>query len=408
MFSNLLGQISFFGGKKTTVKNSIFGLDKEFKADQCDYNQPFEDGYITSSDVYSINRMIANATKSIEWKLKRATGDKIEDVTSGQLFELLNKPNENQTLEEFIENCSLNYTISGNLFLKKDLVLGFSRPTSISCLPPQSVNIVVKKEGFEIKPSLYQYCLLGETLNIPVDEVVHLKYTNPSLFGIQSLRGLSPLTAGYLTLVGLNGNQTASASIYKHQGAAGILSNESEYTLNADQQKLQQKLFDEKSAGATLFGKIIQSAAKVKYTKLGLDPSQLQLIEGKAMKVRDLCNIYGIDSVLMNDPNGSTYNNVKEAEKAFWNKVVIPNAKSILRAYTKAVVESYNELEFKNGKSKYFIELNTESVLALKDDEVTMAMKSKVVAETYSIMLRDGVITKEQYALAMGFNYIQQ
>lgn len=390
-------------GKHT--RNTMFGLDSDFDINQYNLNVPFEEGFIKSSDVFAINQMIANNSKSIKWILKKKTGEKIEEVTSGLLYDLINKPNEKQTREEFVESCSLDYTLSGNLFLYPQVALGFTRPTACETLFPQLMEIKTKYVGKFNTVENYIYRIGGHQFPIPKEEIVHLKYKNPSLFGIETMRGLSPLTAGYLTLVGLNGNQVASASIYKHQGVAGILSNEGDYTLTPLEQKYQQSIFDEKMSGASLFGKIIQSTSKVSYTRLGLDPSQLKLIESKLLKMRDLCNIYEINSALLNDPDNKVFSNSKEAEKQFWIRKVIPNTKSIVSAYEKAIVEPFNKIEFPTGKSKYFIDLDLESLEVLQADKLSEATKDKLFAEAYSIMLRDKVITPEQFATFMGIEF---
>lgn len=390
---------------RKNYRNNVFGFDNDFEINQHNLCSPYEDGFIKSSDVYAINQMIAKNSKIVKWVLKKKTGDKIEEVTSGQLFDLIENPNPKQTREEFVEECSLNYTLSGNLFMYPEVAFGFQRPTSIKTLHPQLVRIKTKYVGKFNTVEKYCYYIGGREYEITPEEITHLKYYNPSDFGIETMRGLSPLTAGYLTLVGLNGNQVASASIYKHQGVAGILSNESDYALTPEQVKQQQKLLDDKISGATLFGKIIQSSAKVKYTKLGLDPSQLKLIDSKLLKMRDLCNIYEINSALMNDPDNKIYNNVIEAEKSFWIKCVIPNLKSIVKSYERAVVYKYNLAEFSTGKSKYFIELDLSGVEALQADKLNEATKNKLNAEAYSILLRDGVLTKEQIAVQLGFEF---
>lgn len=45
---------------------------------------------------------------------------------------------------------------------------------------------------------------------------------------------------------------------------------------------------------------------------------------------RELCNLYGIDSSLLNDPDNKTYSNKTEAMRAFYTNVIIPYASQFL------------------------------------------------------------------------------
>jgi phage portal protein BeeE len=61
--------------------------------------------------------------------------------------------------------------------------------------------------------------------------------------------------------------------------------------------------------GASKFGKAIATSANVDFIQMGMDATQLKIIESAVMKLRDLCNLYGVDSSLFNDPANKTYNN---------------------------------------------------------------------------------------------------
>src|SRR3990167_4927639 len=178
-------------GRKTKYVNGIFGMDGDFKADQYNLNQAFEDGFITNSDVYAINQMIAKNTKTVPWLLKKKTGDKIEVITSGQLYELIQQPNANQSREEYVEQASIDYTVSGNLFQLPEVAFGFTRPTAIHILHPQLTHIKTKYIGKFNTVDFYEYCVDGKRYKILPQELTHLKYYNPSNYGINSLRGLS-------------------------------------------------------------------------------------------------------------------------------------------------------------------------------------------------------------------------
>ena len=372
-----LGLAVFNITDKQHSSNVLFGENKKYNPDQNDKNYAFEEAFAKSSDVYSVVGKIARTAKTIPWIVYKKTGDNIEEVTSGELFDIVNKPNDTQSREVFTELGLIQLLLSGNVYFMPIEAVGFAnRAAEVNLLHPQLMHIKNKYIGYFNTVEKYLYYVGGKQFKILPDELTHLKYANPTMYGIDRLEGLSPLVAGYLTANGLISNQTASTSILDNQGASGILSNESDVVLTPTEQKTQQELFDKKAAGATKFGKIIQAMSKVKFTRLGLDPTQLKVIESKVMKMRDLCNIYDIPSQLFNDPTNRIQSNMTPAGVMFISNAVIPQLKTFLSGYEKCIVEPFNKLEFPTCRSKYYIDLDISNIPELQKDENKKAEKS--------------------------------
>lgn len=383
----------------TNSTNRIIGMNGSYKANQADKTMPFDDAYASSSDVYSIVNKISRNGKSIPWKLKVKKGENIDDVESGYIYDLINRPNSTQSFSEFVEQALNHILLSGNIYMYNDVPFGLTgslrKTTEIINLHPQLTEIVNKFSRFVNLPDKYVYHLNGKENSIDPADIVHSVYVNPTTYGINTLYGLSPMVAGYLTLTGLVHNQTAHASILDNMGAAGILSNESDAILTPDERDEQQSLFDKKNSGAAKFGKIVQSMSRVKYTKLGLDPTQLQIIEGKALKMRDLCNIYDISSVLFNDPKNRIQANLVPAETAMWKNAIIPNVRIVVDGFTRSIIRSQN-----TEKEQYYIELDESKISALQKDGLQKAKKGKTVAEIVIAVL-SSALTDEQKALTL-------
>lgn len=377
VISDLFGIKRITIGKGANHSNKVIGYSEySIRQDQKDF--AFDNAYAASSDVYAITNKIARNGKTIPWRLYRQTGDEKREITDGPLYDLIQNPNESQSLAEYIEQSMLMILLSGNLYVNPQTPLGFTKASEVYNLFPQLTTIENQFGGKINKVKEYTYRIDGREFKISPEDVTHVRYANPTTYGINNLYGLSPLVAGYLTLVGLTNNQTAHASILENQGAAGILSNESDYALTPEQRDLQQKLFDKKASGATKFGKIIQSLSKVNYTKIGLDPSALKIIEGKTLKMRDLCNIYDVSSVLFNDPQNRIQSNLTPAETAFWANAVLPNATLVKEAFERAVLAPYNK---GLAGGKYFLELDTSGIQALRKDDKLEAETAKIYTE---------------------------
>ena len=385
----------------------LLGFGKTTKVKQSNRTFPYEEGYITSSDVYAVVSKIAKNGKTIDWNLKLNKGGIVEDVTDGELFDLIHNPNPSQTREEFVELALLYLLLSGEVFEQNHTeAIGFEGEiSSVSLINPQLLDLkVIESSGYY---KLDEYLLKGRKQPLDEDSITHLKYANPTLEGVKNLRGLSPLIAGYLTLKGLNNNQEANAKILENQGAAGILSNESENVLTASEREQSQNVLDKLLAGVRNFGKVIQSSAKVKFTRLGLDPTQLKIIESKLLKFRDLCSIYDVKSILFNDPVNASFNNLTNAEKQFWTNAVIPNTQLIVNMFTKGVVEEFNK--DLNGNDKYFIELDVESIAALQSDKKKEAEKDKVKMEGLNVLMMMPLSEEARVSLLVSeFGYTEE
>ena len=84
-----------------------------------------------------------------------------------------------------------------------------------------------------------------------------------------------------------------------------------------------------RNQGSRNVNQIETSGYKVDYVPLVLSPFDLDLLNAENMDLRALCNIYGVPSQLLNDPDNKTYNNTREGEKALTVRCALPLLKSI-------------------------------------------------------------------------------
>jgi len=65
-----------------------------------------------------------------------------------------------------------------------------------------------------------------------------------------------------------------------------------------------------------------------------MSPTDLQLVENGVINLRAICNVFGVDSSLFNDPENKTYANRAEAEKSFYTSCIMPLSNKIAEKYT--------------------------------------------------------------------------
>jgi phage portal protein BeeE len=102
------------------------------------------------------------------------------------------------------------------------------------------------------------------------------------------------------------------------------LSGVGEMPITSKERELLQDKFQYDTAGTMNANKIYVSPTEVKYTPFGFKPSEMTANESQLEKLRTICSLYNVDSTLFNDKAASTYNNMQEAMKAFYNEAVLP------------------------------------------------------------------------------------
>jgi phage portal protein BeeE len=183
------------------------------------------------------------------------------------------------------------------------------------------------------------------------------------------------LQAAFLTLVSSNNLFTADASLLKNKGASGVFSNESDNILTPDQRSNAQEALDALIAGPKKFGKIIQSPVKTKFMQLGMSPADLQILDSRIMKKRDLCSAYSVDSSLFNDPANKTFNNRKEAKKSLYTDAVLPLVnKVILDKVWNPILSTWND-----ERTKYKLVADSSNIPELHQDVKEKSIRDKAV-----------------------------
>jgi len=345
--------MGFFNKKLSLPKivksfnHSFFNVGCEFSFNRNNYDKIIKDSYLSNSDVYSIIKKITEIGSSLPLIHVDENGDKIED---SELIKLIQKPNEKQTQKEFIELAMTYLLTTGNIFYHKQKAIGFDGAQELTVLNTQSIEIQ-NNNDWSVK--YYTYNFGGKTINYLPEDIIHVKYVDPSLYGIQSNYGLSPLQAAGLTLTSSNNLQVADASILKNKGASGILTTKGESVMTPEEGRAIQSAVDRNISGAKNFGKTPVTSVDLNYQQLGMSPSDLKLLESNVQKLRTFCNVFGVDAASFNDTESKKYSNRIEAEKALYTNAVIPTVEKVLSGINKElIVEDNTEIVPDTSKVK--------------------------------------------------------
>lgn len=360
--------------------------------------QLIDEGFKRNVDVFSVINWIAENAANIPLRVERLVGDKYELDPNSELQKLIDRPNPYQSGLEHRHQAFGFYQTTGNTFIyapRLEEGINQGQTKEMWIMPSQYTEIFTG--GWMNPIAGYGLNMFGgDMVKFKYDDVMHMKTLQLDFGDGREFYGMSPLRAGLMALDRSNSNYTAASTSYKTMGMAGILSvkdGESfEPTMSPEQQSQEQERLDEQYMGVFNNGKTMVTNADVTYSKLGLSPVDLNLLADKKATLRDFCNIYGISSVLFNDNENSTYNNVSEAKKSAYNDVINPLVNRYVQELNQWLVPSYGE--------EYRIKADFSDVAVLQTDK-------KEQSEWLVNEIREGLRTRNEGREILGLDAVE-
>ena len=271
--------------------------------------------YCTTDDVYSIVRLLATTAAMIPFYgySKDKDGELIDLPETDPLNLLISSPIAGMNRFEAMEAIYATLYVQGEFILLKEIPeLGPNKGKvkQLHYLPPQNVNLKVSTD-FPIKILGYQYVDNGRVIydNIPVEQVIHVKYFNfKTGVGGENLRGYSPLQALAKRLSRIDSNIDVSTAQMQNGGVPGIVYEK----MNADgiktvvdnrKDNFYKYLKNSSNKGAPYF-----SHGDLGYIELGLKLADLETAELQRLI---LSAMYALGRYSFNNSDASTESNVK-------------------------------------------------------------------------------------------------
>ena len=342
-------------------------------------NQLIEEGFNSNPDIYSIITSLCDIGSDIDFLVEKKTSEGWELDTDSRLNQLIHTPNETLSEKDF-RYVTLNYLLNtGDIFWHKT-TSAFDLVTETNLLESNLVDFLYDTKG-DVQTIQYSRNNTTQIDYLPED-IMHNMYLNPSISGIQSKRGLSPLQAGYAAMISSNNRGVASASMLENGGAANLISSGSDLTMSELEREDVQKATDKRLGGSNKFGKNIITTANIDVKSLGMSSQQMQMLEGTVIDRRVLCNIFRVDSSLFNDKESSTFNNMQSISKSVYTRAIIPNNNKIISSYD-TIIPAYNSFENKELR----IVQDLSSIESLQEDQKTKAEKDKINIDSVTAVL---------------------
>jgi len=346
------------------------------------------EGYRKNATVYSLVNIIAKAASSIPFQVYEKVNDndykRYKAMNSGtldsgvmhkanylkkkalvelqdtDLHKLLDRPNPAQSYASWITELIAFGKLTGNRYIygiAPETGNGAGKYKELYVMPSQLIEIISGGIMQPVKEYAIEY---NGQYKIPADQICHIKDFNPYFDGSGShLYGQSPLRAGLRSMTTNNEAVQTGVKYLQNQTARGVLMSD-EGDLNEVQAQQLKDKFRKNFQGAENAGDIIITPKKLSWVNFGLNASDVSLIEQYNASIKDLCNIYNVPAVLLNNTESSTYNNVKEAKKALYQNCVIPELNKIADELNRWLAPKYGE--------KLCIEFDYSSIPELQEE----------------------------------------
>lgn len=380
--------------------SSIFGR-RSFSFSDRTFKEFINNGYKESPEVFSVVNKILSKAAAVPIVIKERTRDG-EEVIKGTEFEtLITCPNPLQTKYDWIFEGMLYYLLTGNNYMNGVKSVGFGDAFfEVTNLPSQSTAPV--RSGSASTP-IAGYEMQTDTQALQTfeaDEVMHIKNVDPSLKGVRTLVGMSPLETGKRPYTTGNNNWEANANILENLGALGIISsntNNGNTVMGTGGSNKKMDVEEEQTrwkkwyGGPKNYGTPLFTPASITYTQIGMSPTDLKLIENNIMVLRSICNIYNVDSSLFNDPDNKKFDNVEAAERSMWSDAIMP----LLRLYEEKLnlwlAPGFRELENKD----LVLRFDFSDIAALQEDKEVQAKRAIELSDS-------GIISRNEARIVIG------
>ena len=308
------------------------------------------EAYIIFDDVYSIVSRLATSSAKVEFEA-------YDDNTGEELPTTDNMSKYLKTLT--LEDKEIMYTwlyLTGEVFMfKESITLGPNKGRLKTHFLHPSFMTVIQDLNFPYTIIGYRYQDTQATFTLKAEEVIYIKYFNPTTNYNERHRGLSPIKALAQRLTRVQANMSASVSQMQNGGVPSIVYDK---TPGLDQSR--------GSGGASLnnevtvmgqhkdnFGRFLRNpenkgAPYFAAGEMGVLPLGLSLVEMDALVMADvdfdkICNAYSISSVLFNNKKSSTESNVKEMRKDMYTNAIIPNVLRCCDGLTKGTQDIFGD-----------------------------------------------------------------
>jgi HK97 family phage portal protein len=299
------------------------------------------------SPVYTAITIISREIKAIKPAvLDKHTG---QHVIDHPIFKLTACPNADVTWDEFIEQTTNYFLITGNAFM---IATGAPNrpPLEIYCQPPQGVTVTYAKDGFinRYNVGIQGINLMFERREINgvfryftadgMKEIWHIRTFNPYTQYYTGM-GMAPLAAVYFELEQHLASSVHNLSLLKRGGKLSLLLSFKQEMSDEQYVVLQEQLQNYYSSEHNA-GRIMIAPHEATVQNMGMNNLDMDFLSLKKEATQAIYNALGVPLAIVS-PDTMSYDNIESSQLRLYHSAVIPNAKKIYAELTNFLMHRY-------------------------------------------------------------------
>lgn len=298
--------------------------------------------YKSNVIVYKCVNLIASTASHVPWKIMKKNNSKIIPLPCHPILSILKKPNNIQGGADFFVELISNKLFYGNAFILSHTNEN-NKPTELYILGSNDVKVIIK-EG---KLLGYKHNIIGKEKIYPINhlnnlcKILHIKNYHPT----DKIYGLSPLSAAANSIEIHNMATCWNMSLLKNgaRPSGALIMKDSNSYLTDEQFSRLQEQFLQKNVGLNKVGKPLLLEGGLDWKDMSISPKDMDFIESKNMAAREISLAFGVPPQLLGIAGDNTYNNMKEARLALWEKTIIPLLDKIFDSFSCYFSSLYGE-----------------------------------------------------------------
>jgi hypothetical protein len=336
-------------------------------------------------------RMVINKRASMmsgnEPKLYDAKGDLVENHW---LNDLITQPNAVQSWSDIVYSMSVQDALYSNVVAYAPK-RSFDIRNLMVVLPNNKIriNLSGKKLKQMDKENLIDSFLFtyddGATELITWEEAVYLTTAD----GMNIVKPISRIDSLRFPLSNIQAQYNKRNVLLENLGAIGILSAQNSDMGGAIPMTPEERTKIQRDWYRRQKDEIMITESNVTWNPMSYPTRDLMLFEELTADVIAIIDTFGMNYNLFSSDKGSTFSNVRDSLKMVYQDTIIPE--------TQAMYDSIMH-QFGLSQQGYYLEASFDHVPVLQEDEMQKSQAQKIEVDSYSILLKDGIITPEQYA----------
>lgn len=342
-----------------------------------DYKNVAQQSYEKNVTCYRAVALIAQSCAGIPWKLYKKA-DKQREIEDHPLLTLLEQPNPEQALAEFIEEAISFWILAGNSYVVAVRPANRAAPSELWNVRPDRIRIL---PGLKAVAG-YEYSVDTRKLQFDARDILHLKM----FAATNDYYGLSPLLVAMDLIDQTNEGNDWNVSLLQNAGrpsgalvAAG--------TLGVDQFDRLRKVIRERYIGKMNAGLPLLLEGGLDWKPFSLTPLELDWLESRKQNMRDISIALGVPPELLGDSSNKTYSNYGEARKSFYQETILPLMDRLRDRLNTWLVAQFDET--------LYLDYDAEQIEALQENRDSLS--TRVLAQWNS-----GILTLNETRKAMG------